>query len=119
MFGTDITLQKKAEEDLRVYSHIVATSTDFVSMIDRDYRYKAVNRSYLTALRKGRDEIVGHTIAEVLGKEFFETTVKPQLDRALDGQSTNFQAEIENLEFDKEEIRSDRAVKVSSKFMII
>ena len=95
VFGTDISLQKKAEEDLRVYSHIVSTSTDFVSMIDREYRYKAVNQSYLTALQKDRDEIVGHTITDVLGREFFETKIKPQLDHALDGQSVNFQTEVE------------------------
>lgn len=95
VFGTDITLQKKAEEKLRVYSHIVATSSDFVSMIDRDYRYKAVNHTYVKALNMDQEEIVGQTIAEIMGSEFFESAVKPQFDRALEGQSVVFQSEVE------------------------
>jgi PAS domain S-box-containing protein len=95
VFGTDITLQKKAEADLRVYSQIVSTSTDFVSLIDRDYVYQAVNQSYLDALGKKREDIVGHTVAEVLGADFFESNVKAHLDRALDGEPADFQSPLD------------------------
>ena len=94
VFGADITLQKKAESDLRVYSQIVSTSTDFVTLIDRDYVYRVVNRAYLNLLGKSRDEIVGHTIAEVLGAERFETSAKPNVDKALAGEPTNFQTQM-------------------------
>ena len=94
VFGADITLQKKAESDLRVYSQIVSTSTDFVTLIDRDYVYRVVNRAYLNLSGKSRDEIVGHTIAEVLGAERFETSAKPNVDKALAGEPTNFQTQM-------------------------
>ena len=94
VFGADITLQKKAESDLRVYSQIVSTSTDFVTLIDRDYVYRVVNRAYLNLLGKSRDEIVGHTIAEVLGAERFETSAKPNVDKALAGEPANFQTQM-------------------------
>lgn len=94
VFGADITLQKKAESDLRVYSQIVSTSTDFVTLIDRDYVYRVVNRAYLNLLGKSRDEIVGHTIAEVLGAERFETSAKPNVDKALAGGPANFQTQM-------------------------
>jgi PAS domain S-box-containing protein len=95
VFGTDITLQKKAEADLRVYSQIVSTSNDFISLIDRDYVYREANQSYLDALAKKRDEIVGHTVAEVLGADFFELTVKVHLDRALDGEPARFHSQLD------------------------
>jgi PAS domain S-box-containing protein len=94
VFGADITLQKKAESDLRIYSQIVSTSTDFVTLIDRNYVYQVVNRAYLNLLDKSRDEIVGHTIAEVLGAEQFETSAKPNVDKALAGEPVNFQTQM-------------------------
>ena len=99
VFGTDITDQKNAEDALRVYSHIVNASTGFVSLIDRNYTYRAVNRSYLHAFGVSQDEIVGRSSADVIGKEVFEITIKPQIDRTLAGERSNFQTwlDIPNL----------------------
>ncbi len=95
VFGADITLQKEAEADLRVYSQIVSTSTDFVTLIDRDYVYQVVNQAYLDLLGKSREDIVGHTVADVLGEDRFETSSKPNLDKALAGEPVNFQSDLE------------------------
>ena len=98
VFGADITLQKKAEADLRVYSQIVSSSTDFVSLIDHDYVYKTVNQSYIDALDKPREEIVGHTVAQVLGEDRFNSISKPNLDKALAGESASFEGQLEDSE---------------------
>lgn len=84
--------QKKAEKELRRYESIVATSHDLMSLIDRDYVYQAVNDSYLNAHEKKRDEIIGHSVEELLGKETFKKTVKEKLDQCLSGQKVHYQS---------------------------
>jgi len=94
VFGTDITDQKRAEETLHIYSRIVSASADFLSFLDKEYVYQAVNDSYLNAFRKTRDEVIGHGIADVLGKDVFES-VKPSLDIALGGANVGYQIWLE------------------------
>ena len=90
VFGTDITDQKRAEEALHIYSRIVSASADFLSFLDKDYVYQAVNDSYLKAFKKTREEVVGHSIAEVLGEAEF-AQVRTSLDGALAGENVNYQ----------------------------
>jgi PAS domain S-box-containing protein len=95
VFGTDITAQKLAEADLRIYSQIVTTSTDFVTLINRDYVYEVANQSYRDLLGKTQEEIVGHNMAEVIGEERFTTIAKLNIDKALAGESANYQSQLE------------------------
>jgi len=87
----DITERKQAEEGLHRYERIVSASSDFMSVIDRNYIYQAINASYLKAFGKTQEEIVGHHVAEVLGEEAFKTSVKPNMDRCLAGEHVNYQ----------------------------
>ncbi len=93
----DITERKEAEEALRQYEHIVASTTDHLAFVNTDYVYQSVNHAYLTAHRKTRDEIIGYTIAELLGEKTFTEIVKAPFDRCLAGESQNYQ---EWFEFD-------------------
>ncbi len=88
----DITERVKTQETLRLYEKIVATTSDLMSILDSDYLYLAVNDAYLKAHAKERDKIVGHTPAELLGTEFFEQYVKPNLERAFAGEMVNYDA---------------------------
>jgi len=89
--ATDITDRKQAESTLREYERIVSSTTDNLSFIDTNYAYRAVNDAYLTAHDKTRDEIIGHSVAEILGAKVFENTVKPSFDRCLAGKPQNYQ----------------------------
>jgi len=86
----DITQRKQAEESLRKYEYIVATSTDLMSLLDRDYIFQAVNDSFLNAYLKKRSEVIGHPVPELLGRETFEKKVKEKLDRCLSGEKVHF-----------------------------
>jgi two-component system cell cycle sensor histidine kinase/response regulator CckA len=88
----DITERVKTQETLRLYEKIVDTTSDLMSIIDSNYVYLAVNDSYLKAHGKERDNIVGHTPAELLGPEFFEQYVKSNLERAFAGEMVNYDA---------------------------
>ncbi|MBW8036482.1 MAG: PAS domain S-box protein, partial [Planctomycetes bacterium] len=91
LYGRDITEHKKAEESLRQYEHIVFSSTDMQAILDREFIYLAVNPAYLRAFEKTQDEIVGHSVLEVFGEEFFDTVIKPQATQCLAGQEARYQ----------------------------
>lgn len=87
----DITTRKRNEMVLRNYERIIATSREHMSLVDRHYVYQAVNDAYLTAHKHRREEIVGHSVAEMLGQETFDRLVKEKLDRCLAGEEVRYQ----------------------------
>ncbi|MEW6714201.1 MAG: PAS domain S-box protein [Nitrospirota bacterium] len=89
--NVDITERKKMEEELKKYEHIVSSSDEHMSFIDRNYVYQAVNDTYLKAHNKKRDEIIGHSVADLLTKEVFEEFVKKRLDRCFGGETVNYE----------------------------
>jgi PAS domain S-box-containing protein len=62
-----------------------------IAVVDRDYRYLIVNRAFLSYRGLGRGQVVGRTVAEVLGKEFFEQFVKEKLDECFAGRTARFE----------------------------
>lgn len=72
------------------YECIVNLSRDFITLIDREYRYTLVNESYCETIERSREEILGQTVAEVWGRTKFETTIKERLDQALDGEEVHY-----------------------------
>jgi PAS domain S-box-containing protein len=89
--ASDITVRKQQEEELRKYEHIVSSTSDLMSFIDRDYVYQAVNEAYLKAHQKRHDEIVGRSVADLHGPDVFNEALKPELDRCLAGEEINYQ----------------------------
>jgi two-component system, cell cycle sensor histidine kinase and response regulator CckA len=55
----------------------------------------AVNDAYLKAYCKIRDDIIGHTVADLVGPEFFVKHAKPQLDRTFAGKAVTYEAWID------------------------
>ncbi|WP_051327212.1 hybrid sensor histidine kinase/response regulator [Desulfatibacillum aliphaticivorans] len=88
---SDISEKKQLQENLLAHKNIVSATTDFISLVDRGYRYVIVNDSYLTLTQKTREELVGRTVAENVGEEVFESIVKPQIDRCLRGENARYQ----------------------------
>lgn len=87
----DITELKEAEEDLRRYERIVSSTTDAISLLDINYTYQVVNQAYLGWNQKQYDEIVGHSVSDLLGDEVFEQVIKPNLDRCLAGETITYE----------------------------
>ncbi|HYQ48425.1 MAG TPA: PAS domain-containing protein, partial [Thermodesulfovibrionales bacterium] len=88
----DITERKKTEDILRLSQRVLDTSPDHISIVGPDYIYKHVNRAYTTAHDLPVDQIVGRHVAELLGRDIFEKTVKPNLDRCLAGEEIHYAA---------------------------
>jgi len=86
----DIAAHGDMEKRLRRAERIVGTTSDMVALVDDRYRYLLVNQSYTTLFGKTRQDIEGHQIADVVGADYFEETLRPVLDRCLGGDRVNF-----------------------------
>ncbi len=82
---------RERTEELRQYEHIVSNATDMLALIDRRYVYRAANAAYLQAFAKASDEVIGRTVAEVFGEEFFSTVIRPRAERCLAGEDVRYQ----------------------------
>lgn len=91
----EITRRKASEEMWKRYESIVNTSREFLTLIASNYRYEAANDTYCHAHRKGREEILGSTVAEVWGQAAFETIVRRQLDQCFAGEEVHYQSWFE------------------------
>jgi len=87
----EIIEHKKAAEDLKQYEKIVYSTSSLMSFVDNEYIYQAVSHSYLKALKKKREQIVGHSIVEIFGSEIFESQIKERIDRCFKGESVKYE----------------------------
>jgi PAS domain S-box-containing protein len=90
--GIDITQQKEDATVLHQYERVVSATTDGVALLNRHYVYQLVNHIYLEWHQKTREEIVGHSVAELLSETVFQTLVKPRLDSCLAGEIQQYEA---------------------------
>jgi len=84
--------RREAEKTLRMYENIVSVTRDRLAFVDRDYVYHAANTSYAEAFGKRLDEVLEHTVSEVVGAEAFKNVVKGYLDRCFQGESVSYQS---------------------------
>jgi PAS domain S-box-containing protein len=92
---TDITERKQREETLRRYERIVSATPDAVALLDCHYTYLVVNQTYTVWFGKSREEIIGHSVAELLGEAVFLEKVKSRMDRAMTGEICHYQEWLE------------------------
>jgi PAS domain S-box-containing protein len=74
----------ESEKNLLEYKNAVEGSKDFIAAVDRRYRYLFANRAYLYFRNMKREDVVGFTIEEDVGKKTFEKIFKGNLDRVFD-----------------------------------
>ena len=90
--------RREIEERIRSGEAQVRLITDsipaLVSYIDRSTRYRFVNRRYTQWFGLSSDEILGHTMAEVLG-DAAVARLKPHVEKALAGERVDFEAWID------------------------
>ena len=87
----DITEREDVEKELRQYGHIVSYSHDMLALLDKKFIYTAANRAYLAAFNRSREDLIGHTVSEVIGKEFFEKVIKVPAEHCMAGNVVKYQ----------------------------
>jgi PAS domain S-box-containing protein len=86
----DITERKRAEERLREYERVVEGLEEMIAVVDRDYRYVIANRAFLSRRGMDKEQVIGHTIAEIVDKGSIEM-VKRKLDECFTGKIVRFE----------------------------
>jgi PAS domain S-box-containing protein len=92
---TDVTEKKELENELKIYKKIVDSTNSHMSYIDTNYVYKAVNPMYSIVHNKSKEEIVGHTVSELLGEDVFKNLLKENLDLCFSGKEVHYSAWFE------------------------
>ena len=87
---TDISFRKQTEEELKQYEFLVNQTGTYLTLIDRDYTYRAANKAYLKAHNRMRDDVIGKTVSEIWGDETFNNKVKKYLDRSFAGEKIRY-----------------------------
>ena len=87
----DINERKQAEKYLQRYQRIIAATSDGICLVDRNYTYQLVNQAYLDWHQKTKDEVVGHSVKEIIGDSEFYEVVKPKIDQCLAGENIQYQ----------------------------
>jgi PAS domain S-box-containing protein len=88
---TDVTELKLTEDKLREYEKAVEGAEDMIGVVDRQYHFLLANRQYLKMRNMAREQVVGSSIPDVLGKEIFETVIKPKLDECFRGNVVRYE----------------------------
>jgi len=87
----DITERRQAEEHLQKFKQIVSSTSEAVSLVDKNYCYVITNKAYETFSGKKQEEFIGLSVADYLGEAVFLEHVRPQFDRCLKGETISYQ----------------------------
>ncbi len=86
---------RKINDELMKYMLMTNSSKDYITLIDNNYIYQAVNDAYLEARNLKREDVIGHTVAEIWGESVFQESIKPYIDKCLEGNIVNDQSTFE------------------------
>jgi PAS domain S-box-containing protein len=86
----EIGERELAEEELGRYRLIISAVHEPMSFIDSNYIYQTVNDAYSEIFKRSREEIIGHSVEEMFGKEIFDKQIKGHLDRCLTGEEVHY-----------------------------
>jgi len=87
---TDITERKRTEDQLRQYERVVGTTSDAIAVVDRQYTYQMVNQAYLEFTQQPENNIVGHTVPEVVGEDLFKAVIQAKVDECFTGNRVEY-----------------------------
>jgi PAS domain S-box-containing protein len=74
-----------------IYAALVHNSPDLIAVVDRRYVYRIVNQAYSYRYGKVPGEIVGSTMAELLGDDVFHGSVMQPIDLCFTGEPATYQ----------------------------
>jgi PAS domain S-box-containing protein len=93
----ELTERKRAEDALRASQaelQSVINRTPFMLVrCSRDLRYRFISETYAQMIHRGRDEVIGKTINEMLGPAGFNT-LHPHIEKVLRGEPVDFECEL-------------------------
>ncbi len=82
---------KCSEETLQEYQKVIESSQDMVAVVDQHYHYILANAGFLKYRGLSREQVIGRSAQEVLGKDVFEKVVKKNLDACFRGKVVQYE----------------------------
>lgn len=80
---------------LQRFASVVKSATDYFTLVDSRFVYLAANDAYCRAHHRPREQILGHTVAEIWGEAVFQSDLRPNLQRVLAGEEIHYDAQFE------------------------
>jgi PAS domain S-box-containing protein len=90
----DVTERKQAEERLREFERVVENLEEMAVVVDRNYRYTVANKAFLRYWSVTEEQVVGHSVAEVIHHDLFQGIAKNKLDACFKGEVVKFELAI-------------------------
>ncbi|HMK76060.1 MAG TPA: PAS domain S-box protein [Thermodesulfobacteriota bacterium] len=90
-FGREIIERRQLEEVLREYQKAIEASKDMIAVVDRNYNYLLANNAFLKYRDMDREQVVGRSVPELLGKDVFEGVIKKSLDTSFQGEIVQYE----------------------------
>jgi len=77
--------------EIKQFKHIVESTNNPIGLVDRNFVYQYLNEPYCQAFKKSINEIIGHSVTELFGRNFFETVMEPHYKKCFAGENVNYQ----------------------------
>jgi PAS domain S-box-containing protein len=87
----EVSEHKHAKEILQEYHKVIENSEDLIAVVDQYYKYLLVNARFLEYRGMDREQVVGKSVAEVLGKDVFEKDIKKRVDACFRGEVIRYE----------------------------
>lgn len=88
-------LLRRRTQRLKEFEKAVQGLQEMILVIDRDYRYLIANDAFLRYRGIKREEVIGHSVRQVLADGVFESSVKEKLDECFAGKIVQYEMRYE------------------------
>ncbi len=83
------------DQRIQNFELICKTYKEFLTLIDKNYRYLTANQAFCAAHGRSLAQIVGKSVYEIWGNRRFFRDIKPALDRCFQGEEVEYEAWFE------------------------
>ncbi len=87
----DVTERRRYEKTLHEYERVVEGLDEMILVVDRQYRYLIANNAFLRRRGLTRKQVIGHSVEQLIGKDVFNSIVKPKLDECFEGKVVRYE----------------------------
>ena len=93
--SVELAMRAEIERERDQLAALTSATSDLAIFLDRELRYRSVNRAFERYWGLSRAEVIGRHQSEVIGAELFTREFAAPLARALAGVASNFQVAVE------------------------
>lgn len=90
-FETKASEHEHEEGILHEYQKVIESSQDMIAVVDQHYKYTLANKGFLKYRGLNREQVIGKSVQEVLGKDVFEKVIKKNLDNCFQGEVVQYE----------------------------